>query len=129
MRCQLNTPPSAEAVAKLQEQFPNLPSDYFAFLRRSDGGEGFLGISPGHFQLWRASEVAWISNEYEVPKYLPGYVAIGSSGGGDLFVFPVCGSPAGIFVVPAIGMEPDCTELVASTFSAFVAEFGKEWHA
>jgi hypothetical protein len=123
----LNVPASEEAVTALRAQFPHLPDDYFSFLLRSDGGEGFLGISPGYFALWSAHEVVKFSTEYEVPIYLPGYVAVGSNGGGELYVFPISGWPSGIFTVPAIGMAPDVVDLVARNFSAFVAEFGGEW--
>jgi hypothetical protein len=123
----LAAPAAAEAVAALRGKFPNLPAEYFSFLHRSNGGEGFVGISPGYAVLWGAHEVAQFSSEYEVPIYLPGYVAVGTSGGGDLFVFPLAGSPAGIFAVPAIGMAPDVVDLVAPSFSAFAAVFGGNW--
>ena len=120
----LAEPAVEDAVTDLRRQFPNLPAEYFAFLLSSNGGEGFLGISPGYAVLWGAQEVVPFSSEYEVQLYLPGYVAVGTSGGGDLLVFPFSGSPAGIFVVPAIGMAPDVVDLVAPSFSAFTAAFG-----
>lgn len=123
----LNPPATAEAVARLRAEFPSLPADYFSFLLRSDGGEGFVGISPGYFQLWSAHEISQVSAEYQLQIYLPGYVAIGSSGGGDLYVFPISGWPPGIFVVPAIGMELTYVDLVARSFDAFVEQFGKRW--
>jgi hypothetical protein len=126
VRYELNPPANSADVALLREQLPLLPADYFSFLLESDGGEGFVGVEPGYFQLWRANEVARCSSEYEVPKYLPGYVAVGSSGGGELFVFPVSGTPPGIFRVPAIGMAPAGVRRVARSFSAFVSEFGYE---
>ena len=104
MRYELNPGASADGVASLRERFPNLPADYFSFLRHSDGGEGFVGVQPGYFQLWRATEVAQYSAESQVQEYLPGYLAVGSNGGGELYVFPISGSPPGIFMVPAIGM-------------------------
>ena len=125
----LNQAAPLEAVSALRKQFPHLPDDYFSFLLQSDGGEGFVGIEPGYFALWRASEVPRFSAEYEVPEYLPGYVAVGSSCGGELYVFPESGSPSGIFMVPAIGMSQEHVQLVAPTFSTFVLEFGKDWHA
>lgn len=125
---ELKAPAAEEAVLKLLAQFPHLPAEYFSFLLRSDGGVGFLGISPGYFILWSAHEVAQFSSEYGVPIYLPGYVAVGSSGGGELYVFPISGWPLGIFTVPAIGMAQDVVGLVAHSFLAFVAEFGGEWN-
>jgi hypothetical protein len=126
MRYQLNPGASADDVAGLRERFPHLPADYFSFLRQSDGGEGFVGVEPGYFRLWRANEVAQFSSEYQVQEYLPGYVAVGSNGGGELYVFPISGRPSGIFVVPAIGMAPDVVLRVAPSFTAFVSEFGIE---
>ena len=66
MQYKLNPGGSAEDIAALRERFPQLPADYFSFLSQSDGGEGFLGLRPGYFQLWRASEVGQFSCEYEV---------------------------------------------------------------
>ena len=125
VECELNPGASAEDVAALRRQFPDLPSDYYSFLLQSDGGEGFVGLAPGYFRLWRAREVTRYSADYEIPKYLPGYVAVGSTGGGDLYVFPTSGSPPGIFTVPAIGMESNVVSLVAPSFSAFASEFGR----
>lgn len=51
MTYELKGPAAELALSKLREQFPNLPPDYFSFLLRSDGGEGFVGISPGYFGL------------------------------------------------------------------------------
>lgn len=123
----LKPPASSDAVERLRAEFPNLPADYFSFLLRSDGGEGFLGISPGYFQLWSAHEVSRVSSDYQLDIYLPGYVAVGTSGGGDLYVFPISGRPPGIFIVPAIGMEERHVDLVARSFDSFVHEFGKHW--
>jgi hypothetical protein len=124
----LNDPAPTEVVRRLRQRFSNLPSDYLDFLLRHDGGEGFLGISPGYFALWSAKDVEQFTREYELHIYLPEYVCIGSSGGGDLYVLPISGEPAGIFSVPAIGMAPDVVELVAPSFSAFAKEFGGEWN-
>jgi hypothetical protein len=124
---ELKGPAPEDAVLRLRGQYPNLPADYYSFLLRSDGGEGFVGVSPGYFALWSAHEVAHFSSEYQVHIYLPGYVAVGSSGGGDLYIFPVSGWPPGLFLVPAIGMDLDCVQFVSRSFSAFVAEFGKQW--
>ena len=126
MRYALNPGATANDVAGLRDRFPQLPADYLSFLQQSDGGEGFVGIKPGYFQLWRAHEVARYSSEYEVHEYLPGYVAIGSNGGGELYVLPLSGWPSGIFMVPAIGMAPEAVQKVAPSFTAFVSEFGNE---
>lgn len=128
MQYKLNPGAAPDVVSKLRKEFPLLPEDYFQFLLQSDGGEGFVGVQPGYFALWQAHEVSECSSSYEVPKYLPGFMAIGSSGGGDLYVLSVSGRPPGLYLVPAIGMEPAVVELVTTTFSEFVSEFGNDWN-
>jgi len=126
-RYALHEPASRDAVNSLRAYAPNVSAEYFEFLERSNGGEGFLGISPGYFMLWRAEEVATFSAEYEISEYLPEYIAVGSSGGGDLFVLPISGRSEGIFMVPAIGMELEYVRLVAKNISTFEEAFGGEW--
>jgi hypothetical protein len=123
---ELNPGASTDDVQGLRDRFPDLPADYYSFLCQSDGGEGFVGIQPGYFQLWRAIEVAKYSSQYQAQEYLRGYVAVGSNGGGELYVFPITGWPPGIFRVPAVGMAAADVQKVASSFTAFVAEFGNE---
>lgn len=124
---ELNPAASMEDVSKLRIEYPDFPEDYFQFLLKSNGGEGFVGLSPGYFQLWQAHEVSRFSAEYGVSQYLPGYVAIGSSGGGELYVFSATGKPPGLFIVPAIGMKSDVLQIVATHFSDFISEFGNDW--
>jgi hypothetical protein len=128
MRYELNPPASPENVRSLRDQFPNLPSEYFEFLLRSDGGEGFLGIRPGYFQLWASHEVVHFSSMYQVTEYLPAYLAVGSSGGGELFILAVSGSPAGIFCIDPISLKSEDVVLVAPNFAAFVSQFGGDWN-
>jgi hypothetical protein len=120
-------PAAKDTVTDLRLKFQNLPVEYFSLLLASNGGEGFLGISPGYAVLWGAHDADQFSSEYEAQISLPGYVAAGTSGGGKLFVFPVSGSPGGIFAVPATGMALDVVDLVAPSFSTFIAAFGGSW--
>jgi hypothetical protein len=43
-----------------------LPSDYLAFLRHANGGEGFLGEN--YAMLWRAGEFVQFNVEYGMPE-------------------------------------------------------------
>jgi hypothetical protein len=121
-------PGTAEAIRSLQLACPSLPAEYLSFLARFNGAEGSLGIEPGWFLLWPAEEVANLSAGYQVPQYLPGYVAFGSNGGGELFVFPLQPTDGAlpVFMAPAIGMGPSALIKVAASFSEFAAAFGKD---
>src|SRR3954447_10511778 len=80
-------PASREAVAQLARTLPTLPAEYLAFLALSNGGEGDLALEPGWFQLWRTEEVVALNDSYEVATFLPGFIGLGSSGGGELLAF------------------------------------------
>jgi hypothetical protein len=121
----INPPASHTDIDELRLIFPDLPSAYFAFLQKNDGCEGDLGLEPGYVILWRAAEVELFTSEYLVPEYCPGYICIGSNGGGELFVVSLSGDPAGVFMVPASGMEPDALTLVADSFEQFQCSIGK----
>ena len=119
-------PAQPEVVAWLSAAFPQLPQAYLAFFSQFNGAEGPLGVEPGWFVVWSAEEALVASDEYEVPKYLPGYFAFGSNGSGELLVFRLVGpGESQVFMVPAIGMaEPELLS-VASSFAEFTGQMGK----
>jgi len=113
------------AIQALRLAFPTLPDEYFSYLSLHNGGEGPLGVEPGWFILWPAEEALVATAEYQMSKYLPGYMAFGGNGGGELFVFPIQPATGAmpVYMVPAIGMEPAVLIEVASTFGEFVSAF------
>jgi hypothetical protein len=105
----------------LRSQFPSLPTEYFELLAASNGGEGELGAEPGWFQLWPAEQVEDLNLDYEVPANLPGWVGIGSNGGGELFALDELGT---ILMVPFIPMTRDEAVVVAANLREFAGLFG-----
>ena len=120
-------PAPEEAVARLvTESGLELPEDYLSFLRKSNGGEGELGVQPCWFQIWRAEDVIEFGAGYEVPKYASGFFAFGSNGGGEILAFDTrIGTPWTIVAIPCIGLKPDEAMLVTSSFKEFVAQMGR----
>jgi len=104
-----------------------LPDDYLAFLARSDGAEGDLGIGPGWFVVWPAAEAVSLSRGYGLPEFLPGFFAFGSDGGGELFVLPLAsaGGSRSVYMVPAVGMEQSALVRVTGSFTEFEALMGR----
>jgi hypothetical protein len=120
-------PASREIVEQLAATIPSLPPDYLAFLLLSNGGEGNLGVSPGWFSLWPAEEVAELNDAYKVADFLPGFVAFGSDGGGEMLAFRVTGEQAGhIFAVPFIPMEVASAIEIAPDFRSLLHAFGRD---
>ena len=84
-------------------------------LRDSGYIEGELSVHPLWYILWEPENIAAYNKEYEVAEYAPGFTAFGSSGGNELLVVNKTGE---IFTIPAICMEAQYAEKVASNFEA-----------
>lgn len=119
--------PDALATLRQDCEF-ELPSEYLDFLSLSNGGFGALGTQPGGYELWNCEEVLEQSECYLKDWLPPKFLAFGTSGGGELFVFdfrnhgrcPVC-------IAPSIGMEEDLVVEIAEDFLEFVFLMGKKW--
>jgi len=96
-----------------------LPEDYVAFLRVSDGAEGFIGDN-SYVILWSSKELSSMNDAYEVQKYVPGLLIIGSSGGGEAYGFDTRGSAWPIVQVPFVGMDWGDAQLMGESFSLFL---------
>jgi hypothetical protein len=119
-------PAADEQVERLAAALPDLPPDYLAFLRHCNGGEGALGTDPGRFSLWPAEEVATLNSSYRVDDFLPGFLAFGSDGGGEMLVFGAAGDRWGrVFAVPFIPMEEGRAREIAPDFATLARLFGR----
>lgn len=121
------SPAEPQALAELAAAHPKLPPSYLAFLGCSNGAEGPLGVEPGWFVVWPAEEALVASEQFELPKYLPGYFAFGGNGGGELLVFHLAESSkqGQVFMVPAIGIADAERQPVAASFAEFQRQIGK----
>lgn len=120
-------PASKEAIAQLESGAGvELPEDYLAFLRDSNGGEGELGVQPCWFQIWRAEEVITCGRDYQVGEFAPGFFAFGGNGGGELLAFDTRdNSPWRVVALPCIGLAAKEAMPVTANFRDFVAQMGR----
>lgn len=63
-----------------------LPEDYLSFMSEHNGGEGPFGEF-GYGRFYRLEELQEVNDEYEVGKWWPGYVVIGTDCGGELWAY------------------------------------------
>src|SRR5215813_13991446 len=99
---QPNAPASEQALASLMAGVPNpLPEGYMAFLRRANGGEGFVGER--YVRLWRVEELIEMNSEYNVAEFFPNLFFIGTDAGGEAYAFNISGNEPAVFEVPFIG--------------------------
>jgi hypothetical protein len=102
-----------------------LPKEYLEFLLRGEGFEGDLPIMPYYAILYDASEVIDGINGigYEVP---PGFIMIGTSGGGEQILLDMRQDPPCVASLPAIGGDLECLYLLAHSISEFIEILGKD---
>ena len=63
-----------------------LPDDYLAFMSEHNGGEGPLGEN-NYGRFYKMEELQEVNDDYEVGKWWPGHVVIGTDGGGELWAY------------------------------------------
>ena len=122
-------PAKPESIQKLVENSgKELPEDYLALLRYSDGGDGTLGIQPGWLQLWSSTDVLENNRDYEIEEYIPGFFGFGSSGGGELLAFDTRnGQPWKVVMIPFVPMSAELAIVIAKDFEEFIRAIGRIW--
>jgi hypothetical protein len=108
---------SAIAAGK-RELGVDLPPEYREFLKRANGGEGFVGKN--YLILWRVEELASMNQAYQIQEYIPGLLIFGSSGGGEAYGFDTRTPNWTIVRVPFVGMEWSLAEPMGATFNGFL---------
>jgi hypothetical protein len=128
-RCKWNrcAPASSEDIKALTQavQLP-LPECYLEFLKISDGGEGILGIEPGWFQIWSASEVIELNRAYSIDEFIPGFFGFGSNGGGELLALKLIKPDVPVFMIPFIPLSESEARQIAPNFDAFLIQLGRQ---
>lgn len=95
------------------------PADYIAFLRASNGAEGFM--PNGRYLMLEPVEQLVPCNEpYGLGSSSPGLVTFGSDGGMTLFAFDIRRSPIAIVAVDATCMENGPVTQCGDTFVEFL---------
>lgn len=120
----LNDGASEEVLHDLVRSLEHpLPPDYLQFLRRQDGGEGFIGAN--YLILWKAEELISFNREYEVNRHAPGLLLFGSNGGGEGYGFDLRETDMPIVRVPFIGMDLQYATPVAKDFNDLFVQLEK----
>lgn len=78
---EFNPPYIGKEIEKINKVV--LPKQYINFMKKHNGGEGDIGET--WFVLYPLEELQIINDDYEIEKYLPDHIIIGSNGGGELY--------------------------------------------
>lgn len=97
---EFNAPYEGDVIEKINEVV--LPKDYVEFMKIHNGGEGDIGET--WLILYSLEELQEINDDYEIEKFLPNHIIIGSDGGGELYGID---SQGNYFNVPVLIDEND----------------------
>jgi hypothetical protein len=105
------------ALRALQaEARTELPDDYIAFLRWSNGAEGEIG--PNYIVIWSAEEIE--QDPYPWEEVIPGILFITSDGAEAVFGFDTRVHPMPIVISHQDDLDLSGLVLLAPSFSAFL---------
>lgn len=118
---------TGEALNRLKTLAPGpLPESYLALLAYSNGGEGPLPLQPYNFVLDPADAVADALEAGSYEEFFPGFVMIGSNGGGDFVAFDIrTTAPWPVVSIDMTNIDLDESVMpIAADFDAFLALVG-----
>ena len=115
-----NAPATQEMITESEMQCgARFPDDYIAFMKRRNGGEGFVGEN-SYLMLWNIENIHEYNREYEVANYCPNLILFGSSGGGEAYAFDKRVFPWCVVEVPFIGMDYSLCNKLGNSFEEFL---------
>jgi len=80
-----------------------LPDEYLNFLKRMNGGSGFVG--PNYVDIWPIDKLIEYNRGYGVDHYAPELLLFGSDGGGEALAFDRRHTGWPIVMVPFIPLD------------------------
>lgn len=113
----VNPGANEQALSELQAAVQvELPADYLAFLRWTNGADGDIGKN--YVQVWPAEEIT--SDPYPFEEFVPGLLFIASDGGSGLFGFDTRMHPMPIVIIHRDDLDLDYLVVAAPSFTAFL---------
>jgi SMI1 / KNR4 family (SUKH-1) len=105
-----------------------LPAAYLSLLRVSNGGEGPLAVQPYLVILDNAERVANAIAGADHQEFFPGFVMIGSNGGGEYIALDTRkAAPWPVVAIDMVNIDLDESVLhIAASFDAFLDLLGIE---
>lgn len=96
-----------------------VPEEYLAFMRVSNGAEGFVGEG-GYLLLWPIQKLVKHNRDYAVGERAPGLFLFGSDGGGEAYAFDTRRRDMPIVDVPFVGMSLEHVRPCGRSFLEFL---------
>ncbi|WP_170169054.1 SMI1/KNR4 family protein [Mesobacillus subterraneus] len=115
-----NTPVSEKEIIEVEKELNvKFPRDYLDFMQKTNGGEGTIG-EVSYLRIWKIEELAESNEDYEVSEYAPGFVVIGSDGGGTVYGYDFRNDIPKLVEVSFIGLNIDTPNYSTNNFFDFI---------
>ena len=120
-----------ESEAKIQsiEKYfgIKLPNDYAYFLQKYSTFEDFVNVE--YVKLWSAEELIEFNKGYEIQKYMPNTIGIGSNGNAEIIAMEFKQTDNGQIVLTPIDLDAEYSIDIGKDFTEFLnrLDTGKGW--
>lgn len=123
-----DAPAAESSIAALVAATPvSLPCEYVELLRLSDGGEALMMGHPGYVRIWPALKAIENNRDYEVEKWLPGFIGFGDNGGPEMVGFDTrFGPPFRVCSIMFVPMEWEGAMGDVPNFGVFIQQLLKQ---
>lgn len=116
-KMRVNPRANEKALGELQRAVRiELPADYLAFLRWTNGADGDIGTN--YVQVWSAEEIT--SDPYPFEEFVPGLLFIAGDGAAALFGFDSRMHPMPIVITHRDDLDLEDLVVAAPSFTAFL---------
>ena len=102
----------------------SFPPEYREFLLHANGGEGIVG-GESYLILDRAEDLVDFHVRAKMPDLFPGFVAIGTDGGGTGFAFDFANSVTRIVAYDPVSSSPEDRWFVGASFWEFLKRLAR----
>jgi hypothetical protein len=110
-----NAPASdAEIDAFAKQSGITLPEEYVCFLRKMNGGTGFVGSN--YVDLWAVDTLIEYNRGYGAGEFVPELLLLGSDGGGQALAFDRRNRNWPVIMVPFIPLDIREAVIIAPSF-------------
>lgn len=107
-------------IKKIESRFDiKLPEDYITFMQQYNGGEGDVGEN--YLAMYPLNEIIECTEDYEVEKYIPGLVLIGSNLGGEAFALDYRTDKINYIMIPFM-FEEDAIIVLSQNIEGFLSK-------
>lgn len=120
-------PPASEAdLGRLEHCIRfELPAEYLALLRRSNGGSGPLGLPPLWLELWSVDEVIDFSRFSLYARRYPGHFFFAGNGASENLAMRRTADGSLEIVAIDVTVGPESTQVIARDFASFERAIGR----